>query len=47
MDQPASYFNWGIISISYPNLFLIAGMIVLFAIALLVPFPGHDDRERK
>jgi hypothetical protein len=46
MDTPATYFHWGFILISMPNLLVIAGMIVLFAIALVAPFPhpeGGDD----
>lgn len=40
MDSPAGYFHLGIILISYPNLVVIVGMIVLFAIALVAPFHG-------
>ena len=46
MDTPATYFHWGFILISVPNLVVIGGMIVLFAIALIAPFPhekGDDD----
>ena len=44
MDQPATYLNWGFILISVPNLLVIIGMIVLFAVALVVPFP-HEGRS--
>ena len=40
MDSPAGYLHLGFILISIPNLILIGGMIVLFAIALLAPFHG-------
>ena len=43
MDAPATYLNWNFILISIPNLLMIAGMIVLFVVALLAPFPGHAD----
>jgi hypothetical protein len=44
MDSPASYLHWGFILISVPNLVVITGMLVLFAIALVAPFPhGGDD----
>ena len=49
MDSPTTYFHWGFILISLPNLAVIAGMIVLFAVALVVPFPhrgGGDDGNR-
>ena len=39
MDSPASYFNWGFISISLPNLLLMGLMLVAFAAAVLLPFP--------
>ena len=49
MDSPAGYFHWGFILISLPNLLVIAGMVVLFAVALIVPFPhgkeGNDGRH--
>lgn len=46
MDTPATYFHWGFILISIPNLLVIGGMIVLFAIALLAPFPhGKEDDD--
>jgi hypothetical protein len=43
MDSPATYLHWGFILISVPNLLVIVAMIVLFAIALVAPFP-HDDQ---
>jgi hypothetical protein len=46
MDSPTTYFHWGFILISVPNLLVIVGMIVLFAVALIAPFPhesGGDD----
>ena len=46
MDTPASYLNLGFISISVPNLLLIAGMVVLFAAALFVPFPHPKANGR-
>ena len=50
MDTPTTYFHWGFILISVPNLLVIAGMVVLFAIALVAPFPhgeGADDVRNK
>ena len=49
MDSPTTYFHWGFIVISLPNLLVIAGMIVLFAIALVAPFPhgGRDNDGRR
>ena len=47
MDSPAQYFQWNFILISVPNLLVIAGMIVLFALALVLPFPhgGKNGRD--
>ena len=49
MDTPTTYFHWGFILISLPNLAVIAGMIALFAVALVAPFPhakeGDDDHH--
>jgi hypothetical protein len=51
VNAPTPYFHWGFILISLPNLVLIAVMLLLFVLALLVPFPhrgrhhGADDDE--
>jgi cytochrome b/b6/petB-like protein len=41
MDQPAPYVHWGFILISVPNLVLIGVMLLLFVLALVLPFPWH------
>jgi len=43
LDTPATYLSWNFILISVPNLLMIAGMIVVFLVALLAPFPGHAE----
>jgi hypothetical protein len=45
VDTPAQYFHWGFILISVPNLIVIGGMVVLFAIALIAPFPHSDEGD--
>lgn len=45
MDTPASYLDLGFIHISIPNLAVIVGMIVLFAIALVAPFPHGKEAD--
>jgi uncharacterized membrane protein len=45
MDSPATYLHWGFIYISWPNLLVIVGMIVLFAAAMVVPFPHESDGD--
>jgi hypothetical protein len=41
------YIDWGVLSISLTNLSVIVGMIVIFILALVVPFPRGDVRENK
>ena len=41
MESPATYVHFWFVVISVPNLLIIGGMIALFVIALLVPFPRH------
>ncbi|HKF75624.1 MAG TPA: hypothetical protein VKF59_05735 [Candidatus Dormibacteraeota bacterium] len=45
MDNPAAYLHLGFIEISLPNMALIAGMVVLFVIAIVVPFPREGGRR--
>ena len=44
MDSPAGYLHWGFILISIPNLLVIGLMIVLFALALVIPLPGEKKK---
>jgi hypothetical protein len=36
------YLEWGIIQISYANATVILLMILVFVLALVLPFPGHS-----
>lgn len=40
----APYFiRWGVVQISLPNFLVVVVMVVIFVLALLLPFPsGHD-----
>jgi hypothetical protein len=44
MNAPASYVGVGWLSVSVPNLIVISVMIVLFVLAIVLPFPTdrHD-----
>ena len=43
--EPGQYIHWGVIQISVANLAIIAVMMLLFVLALVVPFPsGHGDQ---
>jgi hypothetical protein len=53
VETPATYVQLGFLVISVPNLLVIVGMVALFIVALVAPFPGHheidpddDDRSR-
>ena len=35
------YLEWGVVQISLGNLLVIVAMIVVFVLALLLPFPGR------
>src|ERR1700733_11035613 len=39
MNQPGTYLHWSIFQVSVANLALIAVMVVIFGLALLLPFP--------
>ncbi len=39
MNGSASYLEWGWLSISVPNLIVILVMILLFVLAIVLPFP--------
>ena len=43
LNQPGTYVHWSIFSISVANLVLIAAMVVIFGVALLLPFPKAEQ----
>jgi len=45
LNQPGSYLNWNIFTISVANLVLIAVMVAIFGAALLLPFPRAHGGE--
>ena len=47
MDSPATYLNLGFIVISVPNLALIVAMVILFGLALVLPFPHGSGRRTR
>jgi hypothetical protein len=45
-EGAGKYVHWGVVQISVTNLIIIGVMIVLFVLALFLPFPGaHEDRS--
>jgi hypothetical protein len=47
MDAPAPYIHLGFILISVPNFLVIVVMLLLFVLALVLPFPSHGTREHR
>jgi uncharacterized membrane protein len=45
LNHPGHYLQWGVLQISYANMVVIGVMLVLFGLALVLPFPrGRDPR---
>jgi hypothetical protein len=45
LSGPAHYLHWGVIQISMTNFLVIVAMIVVFVLALIVPFPSGDTKR--
>jgi hypothetical protein len=45
MNDPATYLSLGWLSISLPNLIVIVLMVVLFVLAIVLPFPKDRDQS--
>jgi hypothetical protein len=45
LNNPGHYLNWGVIQISVANLVVIAVMLVVFLLAVLLPFPKGRGRR--
>ena len=46
LNHPANTVHWHFFSMSVANVVVIVVMLVVFALAILVPFPGHGAKER-
>ena len=46
LNQPGRYFHWNIFFVSEANLVLIAVMVVIFGLALVIPFPRSHGTIR-
>jgi hypothetical protein len=44
LNGHAGFAHWHFFQMSVPNIVVIVLMFVVFAIALLAPFPGHKKR---
>jgi hypothetical protein len=45
LDHPGHYLSWSFIEISVANLIVIAVMVIIFGLALLVPFPSKHAAQ--
>jgi hypothetical protein len=44
LSKPAYFLHWGVVQISLANFLVIVAMLVIFVLALVLPFPhGRDD----
>jgi hypothetical protein len=41
------YLQWGVIQISLTNFLIIVAMVVVFVLALVLPFPAGQDEEQR
>jgi hypothetical protein len=46
LNHPAHTVHWHFFQMSVANLVVIVLMLAVFAIAIAVPFPGHDRTRR-
>ena len=43
LDSQGAYVGFGWLQISVPNLIVIIAMVILFTLAVLLPFPGGNE----
>ena len=43
LNHPAHYVHWHFIDVSVPNIIVIVVMLVVFAAAILLPFPKSRE----
>jgi hypothetical protein len=46
LNHPAHTVHWHFVQLSVANLVVIAAMLVVFALAIVLPFPGAARRRR-
>ncbi|MGZ4506592.1 MAG: hypothetical protein ACXVX8_05650 [Blastococcus sp.] len=44
-ETAGRYVHWGVIQISVTNLVIVGIMLLLFVLALVLPFPGHHGDD--
>ena len=46
LNGSGHYIHWGFIQMSVANLVVILLMILVFILAIVIPFPRHKERDR-
>jgi hypothetical protein len=47
LNHPAHTVDWHFIHLSVANVVVIGVMLIVFALAILLPFPGAEKRRRR
>ena len=48
LNHHASYVHWHFFQMSWPNIIVIIAMLVVFALAIAIPFPrSHEPTEER
>ena len=47
LSHPANTVHWHFFSMSVANVVVILLMLIVFAVAIVAPFPGHGVKEPK
>jgi hypothetical protein len=47
LNHPAHVVTWHFISLSVPNLIVIAVMLIVFVLAIVIPFPAPPEEESR
>ena len=45
LNGPGHYVHWGVVQVSVANLIVIGLMLLVFALAVVLPFPKDKDRS--
>jgi hypothetical protein len=45
LNKPGNYIHWGFIQMSYGNLIVIILMVIVFLLAIFIPFKSHKSKE--
>ena len=45
LNKPGNYVHWGFIQMSYGNLIVIILMVIVFLLAIFIPFKTHKSKE--